>query len=77
MDNAATRLIKKTLSPLLLEVEGVNGVGLAGENQIMVYVIKDTPEVRNNIKVVFDTQAPGVTYSVNEIGVITAGPAYE
>jgi hypothetical protein len=52
--------LKQALSPVLLEIEGVCGVGLPG-GQLTVYLVSDDPEVKGKVREVVARTAPTVT----------------
>jgi hypothetical protein len=52
--------LKQLLSPLLLEVEGVSGVGAPG-GRLTVYLEADDPSVRKRVKEIVARAAPAET----------------
>jgi hypothetical protein len=50
--------LKRRLSPLLLDVSGVSGIGLPG-GLLTVYLERDDGEVRRRVAHIVDTAAPG------------------
>ncbi|HTM49774.1 MAG TPA: hypothetical protein VL285_13865 [Bryobacteraceae bacterium] len=55
------RAIKRSLSPEVLRIEGVSGLGLP-DDKLTVYLEEDTSEVRRRVKSVMDKK--GVTAPV-------------
>ena len=52
--------LKQALSPVLLEIEGVSGVGVPG-GQLTIYLTADDPEVKGKVREVVARASPGVT----------------
>lgn len=52
--------LKRRLSPLLLEIEGVSGLGVPG-GLLTVYLEVDDDEVRRRVREVVDSVAPGAS----------------
>jgi hypothetical protein len=50
--------LKRRLSPRLLGVEGVSGVGLP-EGKLTVYLVADTEEIRRRVLELVEKLAPG------------------
>ncbi len=61
------REVKRRLSPRLLDIDGVSGVGLPG-GALTVYLAKNTDAVRNGVAAVVESEAPGVPIAYVETG---------
>ena len=53
------RIVKKRVSPQLLSLAGISGVGING-GRLAVYLESDSKAVRQAVDKVVDTVAPGV-----------------
>lgn len=60
---------KRQLSPHLLKVQGVSGVGLP-DGTLTVYLTKDAPNVRRSVNRVFKTVAPGTQHKFAVTGTL-------
>ncbi len=54
--------LKTRLSPLLLRMKGVSGVGTAGR-KLTVYLADDSEQLRKDVEGVIQREAPGVDVS--------------
>jgi hypothetical protein len=50
--------LKRRLSPRLLDVDGVSGLGLPGGN-LTVYLVADSDETRRKVREIVEKLAPG------------------
>ncbi len=57
MDANALKAAKDRLSPNLLRVPGVSGVGIAG-GKLHVYLADDSETARNAVRVIVQAEAP-------------------
>ena len=60
--------LKQRLSPHLLEVDGVSGVGVGGD-RLNVYLEEDTQRIRDQVGKIIGEHAPNATVSF----VVTGG----
>ena len=60
--------LKQALSPALLEIEGVSGVGIPG-GQLTVYLASDDPVVKGKVRELVARTAPAVTPRFEVTGV--------
>lgn len=58
---------KQRLSPKLLAVDGVSGVGI-GEGHVVVYLVDDSDSVREQARGIIDAQEPGTPVSFHITG---------
>jgi hypothetical protein len=68
MDRDALLDLKRRVSPALLAIPGVSGVGTAGD-ALAVYLESDSPQVRAACEAVVRAEAPGV-----ELSFVVTGP---
>ena len=63
MSNSDLKQLKRRLSPQLLRIDGVRGVGLPN-GRLTVYLAEDSAGVRRDVDTVLSTEAPNmpVTY---------------
>jgi len=59
--------LKRRLSPLLLEIKGVSGIGLPG-GRLTVYLEADDDKVRRSVEKVASEVAPGVALQFQVTG---------
>ena len=63
--------LKTRLSPLLLRLSGVSGVGTAGR-KLTVYLADDSEQLRNDVEGIIQREAPGVEVSTIVTGELRA-----
>jgi hypothetical protein len=61
------RALKARVSPRLLAIDGVTGVGIAGRT-LAVYLEADSEAVRQEVAALLDAEAPGVPVSFTVTG---------
>lgn len=64
-ESADLREVKRRLSPLLLKIRGVSGLGIPG-GRLTIYLVEDSEVVRKGVEAVLASEAPDtqVTYVV-------------
>lgn len=60
MTDVDLREVKRRLSPLLLGIPGVSGLGIPG-GKLTVYLAEDSEAVRKEVEAVLASEAPGTT----------------
>ncbi len=55
--------IKRRLSPVLLAIDGVSGVGIFS-GRLCVYLERDVAELRDEVSALLDQHAPGLPYDI-------------
>ena len=61
--------VKKELSPILMAIPGINGVGV-GKDHIHVYLIRESKKVRKEVHRIFSEQYPDIKYEVAILGIV-------
>jgi len=59
--------IKRRISPALLTLDGVSGVGVS-QDRLRIYVAKDLATVRKQITALLQQQAAGTPYEIEVSG---------
>jgi hypothetical protein len=67
VDDAALALKKRKLSPKVLAVAGVSGIGL-GRDKVVVYLEEDSDEARRSVRALVEQEEPGTPLAFEVTG---------
>lgn len=65
------REIKKRLSPRILEIPGVSGVGIP-QGKLTVYLKEESEQARRKVAELVGAESPGIVYSFLVTGAFSA-----